>query len=77
MLEWIDYKYDTLKDSYKTLKWLKGELKHSDFAINEAISYAIKREYKGFFPESVKEAHIVNPKKITESESWKAWQPEL
>lgn len=55
IFDWIDFKYDVLKEEYKTIQWLKGVLEYSDYQIIESIKYSIIKEYKGFFPKSVKE----------------------
>ncbi|RBA71792.1 hypothetical protein DQW49_29395, partial [Escherichia coli O111:NM] len=55
IFDWIDFKYDVLKEEYKTIQWLKGVLEYSDYQIIESIKYSITKEYKGFFPKSVKE----------------------
>lgn len=63
--EWIDYKFDTLKESYKTVRWIKGILEYSDNQINNSISKAMEKEWKGFFPESEKDVFINRKKKST------------
>jgi hypothetical protein len=52
---WIDYKFDIQKDSYKTINWLTALLKFSDYQINESIKQSIQKEYKGLFPDNIKE----------------------
>lgn len=58
ILDWIDFKYDILKQDYKTVNWLTGVLKYTDYQINESIKHSIQREYKGFFPESIKDKQV-------------------
>lgn len=54
IIDWIDFKYDVLKQEYKTVNWVNGLLKYSDYQIIESIKISIEKEYKGIFPNSIK-----------------------
>jgi len=59
--DWIDFKYDILKQEYKTVNWVSGLLKYSDYQIIESIKVSIEKEYKGIFPNSIKQVKPVTP----------------
>ena len=67
IFDWIDFKYDILKEDYKTIQWLKGVLEYSDYQIIESIKYSIIKEYKGFFPKSIKEEKQDKPQTVAKA----------